>query len=58
MRVDGRKIDELRTVRIVPNYQKHPSGSCLIEMGNTRVICTVMVEDSIPHWFKGSSRGW
>ncbi|MCB0403841.1 MAG: ribonuclease PH [Bdellovibrionales bacterium] len=58
MRVDGRKIDELRPVRIVPNYQKHPSGSCLIEMGNTRVICSVMVEESIPHWLKGSGRGW
>ncbi|MCB0417924.1 MAG: ribonuclease PH, partial [Bdellovibrionales bacterium] len=58
MRVDGRTVDQLRPVKITPNFQKHPSGSCLIEMGNTRVICSVMVEESIPHWLKGSGKGW
>ncbi len=58
MRFDGRAPDQLRPVKITPHYLSHPAGSCLIEMGGTRVICSAMVEDSVPHFLKGSGKGW
>ncbi|WP_252187764.1 ribonuclease PH [Anaeromonas frigoriresistens] len=57
-REDGRKRDELREVKITRNYLKHPQGSVLIEMGDTKVICTAMVEDRVPPFLKGSGKGW
>ena len=50
MRIDGRKVDELRQVRITPEYLLYPEGSVLISMGHTKVICTATVEESIPRW--------
>ncbi len=58
MRVDGRKPDELRPVRITPGFLKHPEGSCLIETGETKVICTAMIDDRVPSFLKGTSSGW
>lgn len=58
MRVDDRAADALRPVQITPNFLKHPAGSCLIEMGNTRLVCAAMFENSVPGWLKGSGRGW
>lgn len=58
MRVDGRKNDEIRKVNIVRNYLKHPHGSVLIEMGETKVICTAMVDDKVPPFLKGTGTGW
>ena len=58
MRIDGRKPDELRPVIITPGYLKYPQGSCLIEAGDTKVICTAMVEDKVPPFLKGTSSGW
>ncbi len=57
-RFDGRKPDELRPIKITPHYLSHPAGSCLIEMGNTRVICSAMLEESVPPWLKGGGKGW
>ncbi len=57
-RMDGRGHDQLRLVNITPNFLKHPAGSCLIEMGSTRVICSAMLENSVPPFLKGSGRGW
>lgn len=57
-RTDGRKLDELRKVNITRNYLKHPDGSVLMEMGETKVICTAMIDDKIPHFLKGSNTGW
>lgn len=57
-RVDGRKTDEIRRVKITRNYLKHPQGSVLIEMGDTKVICTAMVEDKVPYFLKGQGTGW
>lgn len=57
-RIDGRKKDELRKVRIIRNYLKHPQGSVLIEMGDTKVICTAMVDDKVPPFLKGMGTGW
>ena len=58
MRIDNRQIDELREVKITRNYLLHPFGSVLIEMGNTKVICTAMVEENIPRFLKGTNSGW
>ncbi len=58
MRPDGRKPEELRPVRITRNYLKHPEGSVLIEMGDTKVICTASIEDKVPTFLKGGGKGW
>lgn len=58
MRSDGRKAGEIRPVRIVRDYLKHPEGSVLVEFGNTRVICTVSLQDSVPPFLKGKGQGW
>lgn len=57
-RFDGRKIDELRNVKITKEYLAYAEGSVLIEMGNTKVICTATVEDKVPPFLKGSGTGW
>lgn len=58
MRIDNRKFDELRPVKIHRDYLMHPYGSVLIEMGNTKVICTAMVEEKVPPFLKGTGTGW
>ncbi|MBN1374692.1 MAG: ribonuclease PH [Dehalococcoidia bacterium] len=57
-RVDGRSNDDLRPVKITLGYQDYPEGSALIEMGNTRVVCAVSVEDRVPMFLKGKGTGW
>ena len=58
IRNDGRGADKLRKVNITRNYIKYAEGSCLIELGNTRVVCTASVEESVPQFLKGSGTGW
>ncbi len=58
MRIDGRGNDKLRKVNITRNYIKFPEGSCLIELGNTKVICTASVEETVPPFLRGSGTGW
>ena len=58
MRFDGRQSDQLRSVKITKDYIMHPQGSVLIEMGNTKVICTAMIEEKVPPFLKGSGKGW
>ncbi|MFD3445415.1 ribonuclease PH [Microbacteriaceae bacterium 4G12] len=58
MRIDGRQKDELRCVHIETNYLKHPEGSVLIEVGDTKVICTASVEDRVPPFMRGEGKGW
>lgn len=58
MRIDGRNNDEIRPVRITRDFIKYPMGSVLIETGNTKVICTASVEDTVPPFLEGSDRGW
>jgi len=50
MRKEGRKNDQLRPVKIIPDYVRMPAGSALIETGNTRVVCTASIEERVPHW--------
>ena len=57
-RVDGRKPGELRPVRITRNYNKFAEGSVLIEVGDTRVICTATIEDKAPMFLRGEGKGW
>ena len=58
MRNDGRADDELRPVVITPGFNKHAEGSALIEVGDTRVLCTVSVEERLPQFLKGKGEGW
>jgi ribonuclease PH len=58
MREDGRKYDQLRPVTITRNYTNHAEGSVLIEIGNTKVICTASVEEKVPPFLKKSGKGW
>lgn len=57
-RMNSRGNDKLREVKITKNYTNHADGSVLIEMGNTKVICTAMVEEKIPMFLKGENKGW
>ncbi|HDY71526.1 MAG TPA: ribonuclease PH, partial [Nitrospirae bacterium] len=58
MRRDGRKNDELRQVKLIRDYIKLAEGSVLIEMGQTKVICTASVEERVPSFLKDKGRGW
>ena len=57
-RPDGRKKHELRKVKIVKNFTKYAEGECLIECGDTRIICTASVEESVPPFLKNTGTGW
>ncbi|HEY8489637.1 MAG TPA: ribonuclease PH [Dehalococcoidia bacterium] len=57
-RSDGRAPDELRPVTITPGFLAYPEGSALIELGRTRVICAVTVEERVPPFLRGSGSGW
>jgi ribonuclease PH len=54
----GRALDELRPMSIEPGFVRTATGSALISMGETRVICTASVQESVPRWLAGSGRGW
>lgn len=58
VRFDGRSLDKIRKVTITRNYIKYPEGSCLIELGNTKVICTASVEETVPQFLRNSGTGW
>ena len=57
-RIDSRTNDEIRPVQITPRYQGFAEGSALIEMGLTRVVCTVTVEERVPAFLRGEGKGW
>jgi ribonuclease PH len=57
-RHDGRAEDALRAVRFEPGFLKHPAGSVLISMGDTRVLCSATVESRVPSFLNGSGEGW
>jgi len=57
-RSDNRAPDQMRPVNIVPNYISTAEGSCLIELGNTRVVCTATIEDAVPQFLRNSGKGW
>src|SRR5438128_10919919 len=57
-RADGRAPNEMRRVTITPNFTKHAGGSVLIEVGDTRVICTASVQEKVPPFLYRSGKGW
>ncbi|WP_434514922.1 ribonuclease PH [Dechloromonas sp. ARDL1] len=58
MRPSQRQPDQLRSVRITRNFTRHAEGSVLIEMGDTRVLCTASVEENVPPFLRGKGQGW
>jgi ribonuclease PH len=58
VRVDGRRREQLRPIKVTRNFIKHAEGSVLIEMGDTKVICTASVEEKVPPFLKGKGQGW
>lgn len=57
-RVDGRQKNELRPINITTNFIKHPEGSVLISVGDTKVICTASIEERVPPFMRGQGKGW
>lgn len=57
-RAGGRGPAQLRPTRITRDYLPHAEGSCLIEMGNTHVICTASIAHGVPRWLKSAGQGW
>ena len=58
MRPDGRANDQIRAVKLTPGVSKYAEGSCLIEMGDTRVLCTASIEERVPGFLSGAGEGW
>ena len=58
MRSDGRAASQMRPVRITPDFITTAEGSVLIEVGQTRVICTATIDDGVPSFLKGKDKGW
>jgi len=58
LRADGRACDQLRPVKLTPDFVPVAEGSVLIEIGQTRVICTATLDDGVPSFLKGSGKGW
>ena len=58
MRSDGRANDQMRPIKLTPDFIPSAEGSVLIEIGNTRVICTATVDDGVPSFLKGQGKGW
>lgn len=58
IRSDGRRVDEIRTVKITRPFTKYAEGSVLIEMGETKVICTASIEEKVPPFLRDKGQGW
>ena len=55
---NDRSLNECRKIKVTKNYIMHPAGSVLIQMGNTKVICSATVEDKVPTFLRGKESGW
>lgn len=58
LRIDGRKADELREIHMETDFLKHPEGSVLITVGETKVICAASIEERVPPFMRGEGKGW
>ncbi|MBX3040158.1 MAG: ribonuclease PH [Bdellovibrionaceae bacterium] len=58
MRNDGRKNHQLREIKLTPHVSEYAEGSCLVEFGKTRVLCTASYEAKPPSWLSGTGKGW
>jgi ribonuclease PH len=57
-RADGRSPGDLREIRFTPGFVGTATGSCLVEAGGTRIICTASVDEEVPRWMASQGRGW
>src|SRR5690606_18135631 len=58
LRSDKRRADQLRTIKLTPSWARHAEGSCLIEIGATKVLCTASVDENVPPWMRNTGKGW
>ena len=58
MRPNNRENHQSRPIKITRNYTKHAEGSVLVEFGDTKVLCTASVDESVPRFLKGQNQGW
>jgi len=58
LRSDSRALDQLRIVNMTPSWARHAEGSCLIELGLTKVLCTASIETYVPPWLRDTGKGW
>ena len=58
MRSDGRLFDQLRNIKITPHVSEYAEGSCIVEFGKTKVLCTATYEPKAPQWLVGTGSGW
>jgi ribonuclease PH len=58
MRQDSRRPDELRPLRLEPDFLEQPHGSVLLAQGKTKVLCTASIQEGVPRWLYGKGRGW
>lgn len=58
MRVDGRDVNQIRPIKVTYGIYGNAHGSALFEMGNTRILCSVMMQDGVPRFLKGTGKGW
>lgn len=58
MRSNGRQSDQIREIKFIPNFTKNPEGSCLVNFGNTMVLCTATLDAKVPNFLKGTGQGW
>ncbi len=58
MRPSGRKPDQLRKLKLTPKVSKHAEGSCLVECGGTKVLCTASVDSGVPPFLRNTGKGW
>jgi ribonuclease PH len=57
-RANNRAPDEMRAIKVTPGFMPYAEGSCLVETGSTRVICSATLEESVPRWMQGRGKGW
>ncbi|AWK87907.1 ribonuclease PH [Azospirillum thermophilum] len=58
MRPSGRALDQLRTISLEPGFSKYAEGSCLVRFGDTHVLCTASVDETVPRFLKNTGLGW
>ena len=58
MRPSGRAPDQLRAIRLEPGFAKYAEGACLVRFGDTHVLCTASLDDKVPPFLRGTSKGW
>jgi ribonuclease PH len=58
MRPSGRKNNEIRPIKIITGVSKNAAGSCIIECGETKIMCTASIDENVPRWLKGGRKGW